>query len=93
MSLRAYTMEKPPSISEMNDVALAMELLQIEQIKPEHKEIKLPLIAKTEGDRKRLLMKQAFESIVRIAGRYASEISSEEEAGIEEVLMGKGEEA
>src|SRR6266702_6862550 len=25
-SLRAYTMEKPPSISEMNDVALAMRL-------------------------------------------------------------------
>ena len=76
-SLRAYTMEKPPSISEMNDVALAMELLGIEQIRPEHKDIMLPLIAKTEGDRKRLLMKQAFESIVRIAGRYASEISSE----------------
>jgi MoxR-like ATPase len=68
-SLRAYTMEKPPSISEMNDVALAMQLLGIEQIRPEHKDIMLPLIAKTEGDRKRLLMKQAFESIVRIAGR------------------------
>ena len=27
-SLRAYTMEKPPSISEMNDVALAMQLLR-----------------------------------------------------------------
>jgi MoxR-like ATPase len=77
-SLRAYTMEKPPSISEMNDVALAMQLLGIEQIRPEHKDIMLPLIAKTEGDRKRLLMKQAFESIVRIAGRYASEIYPEE---------------
>ncbi len=78
-SLRAYTMEKPPSISEMNDVALAMELLGIEEIKAEHKDIMLPLIAKTEGDRKRLLMKQAFESIVRIAGRYASELSLGEE--------------
>ena len=39
----------------------------------------LPLIAKTEGDRKRLLMKQAFESIVRIAGRNASEMSPEGE--------------
>jgi MoxR-like ATPase len=77
-SLRAYTMEKPPSISEMNDVALAMQLLEIEQIGPEHKDIVLPLIAKTEGDRKRLLMKQAFESIVRIAGRHASEMSPEE---------------
>ena len=84
-SLRAYTMEKPPSISEMNDVALAMQLLGIEQIKPEHKDIMLPLIAKTEGDRKRLLMKQAFESIVRIAGRHASEMSPQEETDIDAV--------
>ena len=58
----------------------------IEQIKPEHKDIMLPLIAKTEGDRKRLLMKQAFESIVRIAGRYASEMSPEDEAGVDAIL-------
>jgi MoxR-like ATPase len=85
-SLRAYTMEKPPSISEMNDVALAMELLKIEEIRAEHKDIMLPLIAKTEGDRKRLLMKQAFESIVRIAGRYASELSLVEKNDLDVVL-------
>jgi len=88
-SLRAYTMEKPPSISEMNDVALAMQLLGIEQIKSEHKDIMLPLIAKTEGDRKRLLMKQAFESIVRIAGRYALEMSPHDEADL--ILAEKAE--
>jgi len=85
-SLRAYTMEKPPSISEMNDVALAMELLGIEQIGPEHKDIMLPLIAKTEGDRKRLLMKQAFESIMRIAGRYAAEMSTGDERDTEAIF-------
>jgi MoxR-like ATPase len=90
-SLRAYTMEKPPSISEMNDVALAMQLLQIEEIKPEHKDIMLPLIAKTEGDRKRLLMKQAFESIVRVADRYASEMSPGEEGDIDPLLGRKVE--
>jgi MoxR-like ATPase len=90
-SLRAYTMEKPPSISEMNDVALAMQLLGVEQIKTEHKDIILPLIAKTEGDRKRLLMKQAFESIVRIAGRYASEMSPQDEPGLEAILAEKVE--
>src|SRR5438445_2934875 len=90
-SLRAYTMEKPPSISEMNDVALAMQLLRIEQIGPEHKDIMLPLIAKTEGDRKRLLMKQAFESIVRIAGRYASEITPEEESDLDAIFEEKAE--
>ena len=90
-SLRAYTMEKPPSISEMNDVALAMQLLGIEQITPEHKDIMLPLIAKTEGDRKRLLMKQAFESIVRIAGRHASEMSAEEESDLHPTLVARTE--
>jgi MoxR-like ATPase len=88
-SLRAYTMEKPPSISEMNDVALAMQLLNIERVLPEHKDIMLPLIAKTEGDRKRLLMKQAFESVVRIAGQYASEISPEEVLNIDPILAEK----
>jgi MoxR-like ATPase len=73
-SLRAYTLEKPPSISEMNDLAMAMELLGIDRILPAHKEIMLPLIAKTEGDRKRLLMKEAFESIVRMAAKYAEQI-------------------
>ena len=46
----------------------------------------LPLIAKTEGDRKRLLMKQAFESIVRIAGRHASEMSPEDETDVDAIL-------
>ncbi len=51
----------------------------------------LPLIAKTEGDRKRLLMKQAFESIVRIAGRYASEMSPEEATDKEAIFVEKAE--
>lgn len=76
-SLRAYTLEKPPSISEINDVAMAMDLLGIDRILPRHKEIMLPLIAKTEGDRKRLLMKEAFESIVRMAAKYAEEITQD----------------
>lgn len=75
-SLRAYTLEKPPSISEMNDVALAMELLGLTRLSREHKDIMLPLIAKTEGDRNRLLLKQCFESIVRLAGQYASELNN-----------------
>ena len=87
-SLRAYTLEKPPSISEMNDVAVAMELLGIQRLGPEHKDFMLPLIAKTEGDRKRLLLKQAFESIVRMANRYANELTEatkEAETETEEV--------
>ena len=87
-SLRAYTLEKPPSISEMNDVAMAMELLGIDRILPAHKEIMLPLIAKTEGDRKRLLMKEAFESIVRMAAKYAEQIMQNSPGEDETVLAG-----
>jgi len=88
-SLRAYTLEKPPSISEMNDVAMAMELLRIDQILPQHKQIILPLIAKTEGDRKRLLMKEAFESIVRMAGKHAEQIAKEDVRESEVVFAGR----
>jgi MoxR-like ATPase len=87
-SLRAYTLEKPPSISEMSDVAMAMELLGIDRILPAQKEIMLPLIAKTEGDRKRLLMKEAFESIVRMAAKYAEQITQDSPCEGVEVLAG-----
>lgn len=87
-SLRAYTLEKPPSISEMNDVAMAMELLGLDRILPAHKEIMLPLIAKTEGDRKRLLMKEAFESIVRMAAKYAEQITQDSPDEDVKVLAG-----
>lgn len=89
-SLRAYTLEKPPSISEINDVAMAMELLGIDRILPEHKEIMLPLIAKTEGDRKRLLMKEAFESIVRMAAKYAEQIR-QESPGVDQLALAGNE--
>jgi MoxR-like ATPase len=88
-SLRAYTLEKPPSISEMNDVAVAMELLRIDRILPQHKQIILPLIAKTEGDRKRLLMKEAFESIVRMAGKHAEQIAKEDASESEVAIAGR----
>src|SRR6266567_975329 len=89
-SLRAYTLEKPPSISEMNDVAMAMELLGIDQVLPQHKDIMLPLIAKTEGDRKRLLMKEAFESIVRMAAKHAEEIARDARGESSLALAGNG---
>jgi MoxR-like ATPase len=89
-SLRAYTLEKPPSISEMNDVAMAMDLLGIDQVLPQHKDIMLPLIAKTEGDRKRLLMKEAFESIVRMAAKHAEEIARDTRGESSVALAGNG---
>jgi MoxR-like ATPase len=79
-ALRSFNLEKPPSISEMNDVAQAMELLSMEEILAVHKDIMLPLIVKTEGDRKRMLMKQAFEVIIYTAKRNAEAMEAQETA-------------
>ena len=82
-ALRGFNLEKPPSISEMNDVAQAMQLLSMDEILAVHKDIMLPLIVKTEGDRKRMLMKQAFEVIIYTAKKNAEAMgTSEVEAAI-----------
>ena len=45
-------------------MAQALEILGIEQIHPEHRDILLPLIAKTESDRQRLLLRDGFATLV-----------------------------
>jgi len=77
-ALRAFNLEKPPSISEMNDVAQAMQLLSMDEILAVHKDIMLPLIVKTEGDRKRMLMKQAFEVVIHTARKNADAMEARE---------------
>ncbi len=51
-ALRGWSLEKPPSISEMLDLAQALEVLGEERVTPEMRDILLPLLAKTEADRK-----------------------------------------
>src|SRR5438094_7740263 len=50
-ALRGWSLEKPPSIAEMLDVTRAMEILGITEVRPEHRDVLLPLIVKTESDR------------------------------------------
>jgi hypothetical protein len=45
-ALRGWSLEKPPSISEMLDLAQALEALGKEEITPEMRDILLPLLAK-----------------------------------------------
>jgi MoxR-like ATPase len=63
-ALRAWSLEKPPSIAEMLDVAHALEILGVEEIQPQHRDLLLPLIAKTEADRQRLLLRDGFATLV-----------------------------
>lgn len=63
-ALRGWNMEKPPSIAEMLDLAEALRLLGVKEIMPEQRDVLLPLLAKTEGDRGRLLLREGFEGLI-----------------------------
>jgi hypothetical protein len=63
-------MEKPPSIAEMLDLSEALSILEVGEISHEQRDLLLPLLAKTEGDRKRLLMRSGFEGLVDDSKRY-----------------------
>jgi MoxR-like ATPase len=69
-ALRGWNMEKPPSIAEMLDLAQALELLEVEEISHEQRDLLLPLLAKTEADRKRLMLRAGFEGLVADSKRY-----------------------
>jgi MoxR-like ATPase len=72
-ALRGWSLEKPPSISEMLDLAQALEVLGQDRITAEMRDILLPLLAKTEADRKKLLLRDGFASLVYDARQYSME--------------------
>ena len=73
-ALRGWNMEKPPSIAEMLDLAQALEILGVDEISHEQRDLLLPLLAKTESDRKRLMLRAGFEGLVADSKRYRDEI-------------------
>ena len=73
-ALRGWNMEKPPSIAEMLDLARALEILGLEEISHEQRDLLLPLLAKTEADRQRLLLRSGFEGLVADSKRYRDEL-------------------
>ena len=73
-ALRGWNMEKPPSIAEMLDLARALEILGLEEISHEQRDLLLPLLAKTEADRQRLLLRAGFEGLVADSKRYRDEL-------------------
>lgn len=72
-ALRGWSLEKPPSISEMLDLAQALEILGEHRITPEMRDILLPLLAKTEADRRKLLLRDGWASLVYDAQQYSAE--------------------
>src|SRR5215467_6167837 len=82
-ALRGWNMEKPPSIAEMLDLAQALEILGVREISDSQRDLLMPLLAKTESDRKRLLLRAGFEGLVADSKRYRDELmaAEEQEAG------------
>ena len=72
-ALRGWSLEKPPSISEILDLAQALKVLGKEQVTPEMRDILLPLLAKTEADRKKLMLRDGFASLIYDAQQYTQE--------------------
>jgi MoxR-like ATPase len=72
-ALRGWSLEKPPSISEMLDLAQALEALGKDQITPEMRDILLPLLAKTDADRRKLLLRDGFASLIYDAQQHSAE--------------------
>ena len=75
-ALRGYTLEKPPSIAEMLDLAEALRILGARQISADLRDVLLPLIAKTENDRKRLMLRGGFESLVYDTLQYSRHLGA-----------------
>ena len=72
-ALRGWSLEKAPSISEIIDLAYALRILGTNQITPEMRDTLLPLLAKTEADRRKLLLRDGFASLIFDAQHYAAE--------------------
>jgi MoxR-like ATPase len=71
-ALRGWSMEKAPSVSEIIDLAAALKVLGVETVTPEMRDILLPLLAKTEADRRKLLLRDGFASLVYDARQYTT---------------------
>ena len=84
-ALRGYTLEKPPSIAEMVDLAEALRILRVSEISADLRDVLLPLIAKTQNDRKRLLLRDGFESLVFDTQRYITRFIDAERGDKEQV--------
>ena len=72
-ALRAWSMEKPPSIAELLDLAQAIGIMGVPEITGDLRDVLLPFLAKTDADRKRLLLRDGFESLVMTANKYRDE--------------------
>jgi MoxR-like ATPase len=75
LAFRNYSLEKPPSVSEMIDFANALQLLGTNHVTPELRDVLLPFLAKTEKDRRHLLLREGFSSLLHDGARIAENMA------------------
>lgn len=73
-ALRSLNLSKPPSISEILEMAQVMELLGITEVAPELRNVLLPVLVKTESDRRLLMIDDQWESLIYDAKKYLEEM-------------------
>lgn len=73
-AVRALSLSKPPSISEILELAGVMELLNLEAITPDLRDIFLPVLIKTEEDRQLLLINDQWEGLIYDACKYREDL-------------------
>src|SRR5215469_3087792 len=73
-ALRAYRMEKPPSIAEILELEQVLHVMGIAQLDADLRDFLLPFLAKTKEDRKRLKLHDGFASLVLNAKSHAEKL-------------------
>jgi MoxR-like ATPase len=75
-AFRNYSLEKPPSVSEMIDLAKGLELLGTEEVTEEIRHVLLPFLMKTDKDRRHLMLRSGFQHLLDDGKLYAGQIQS-----------------
>lgn len=73
-AFRNYSLEKPPSVSEMIDLAKGLELLGTEEVTEEIRDVLLPFLMKTDKDRRHLMLRSGFQHLLDDGKLYAGQI-------------------
>jgi hypothetical protein len=80
-ALRAYRMEKPPSIAEILELEQVLHIMGINELDAGMRDFLLPFLAKTKEDRKRLTLQDGFASLVLNAKSHASRLDAADLVG------------
>jgi MoxR-like ATPase len=80
-AFRNYSLEKPPSVSEMIDLAKGLELLGTEEVTEEIRDVLLPFLMKTDKDRRHLMLRSGFQHLIDDGKLFAGQIGQAKRTG------------